>query len=116
MALTNQLPIYKVAYNLLDSVTDSVRSMPRDFKQSLGGKIGTECIEIIELIFRANCARDKAPHIDELIRNLWLMDCLTSSSCRDYSALAAVGSAVGFGSPESRRTPPQAVFFTSVAW
>lgn len=29
MALTNQLPIYKVAYDLLDSVTDSVRSMPR---------------------------------------------------------------------------------------
>jgi len=25
MALTNQLPIYKVAYDLLDSVTDSVR-------------------------------------------------------------------------------------------
>ena len=48
MALTNQLPIYKVAYDLLDSVTDSVRSMPRDFKQSIGGKISAECVETNE--------------------------------------------------------------------
>lgn len=76
MALTNQLPIYKVAYDLLDSVTDSVRSMPRDFKQSIGGKISAECVEIVVLIFRANCARDKASHLGELIERLQVAELL----------------------------------------
>ena len=76
MALTNQLPIYKVAYDLLDSVTDSVRSMPRDFKQSIGGKISAECVEIVVLIFRSNCARDKAPHLGELIERLQVAELL----------------------------------------
>ena len=76
MALTNQLPIYKVAYDLLDSVTDSVRSMPRDFKQSIGGKISAECVEIVVLIFRANCARDKATHLGELIERLQVAELL----------------------------------------
>lgn len=76
MAITNQLPIYKVAYDLLDSVTDSVRSMPRDFKQSIGSKISAECVEIVVLIFRANCARDKGPHIGELIERLQVAELL----------------------------------------
>ena len=70
MALHTQLPIYKVAYDLLDVVTDLVKNMPRDFKRSIGGKIGDECVEIVVLIFRANCARDKAPHLGDLIERL----------------------------------------------
>lgn len=38
MALHTQLPIYKVAYDFLDIITELARSMPRDFKQSIGGK------------------------------------------------------------------------------
>ena len=36
MALHTELSIHKVAYDLLDVITDLVRKMPRDFKQSLG--------------------------------------------------------------------------------
>ena len=36
MANHTTLPIYKVAYNLLDAVTDLAKNMPRDFKQSIG--------------------------------------------------------------------------------
>jgi len=54
MALHTSLPIYKVAYDLLDIVTDLVKNMPRDFKQSIGGKISAECVDIVVLIFRAN--------------------------------------------------------------
>ena len=65
MALHHQLPIYKVAYNLFDLVTNLVRNMPRDFKQSIGGEINRECLRIVVLIARANSARDKAPHLSE---------------------------------------------------
>lgn len=76
MALHTNLPIYKVAYDLLDVVTDLVKNMPRDFKQSIGGKISQECVEIVVLIFRANCAREKAPHLGELIERLQVAELL----------------------------------------
>lgn len=38
MAIHTQLPIYKVAYDLLDVVTDLVKNMQRDFKRSIGEK------------------------------------------------------------------------------
>lgn len=76
MAKHTDLPIYKVAYDLLDAVTDLVKNMPRDFKRSIGGKISEECVEIVVLIFRANCARDKAPHLGELIERLQVAELL----------------------------------------
>lgn len=76
MAIHTSLPIYKVAYDLLDVVTDLVKNMPRDFKNSIGGKISQECVEIVVLIFRANCAREKAPHLGELIERLQVTELL----------------------------------------
>ena len=67
MALHTQLPIYRAAYGLLDRVTDLVKNMSRDFKRSIGEKISAECIEIIVLVYRANVATDKSPHLTELI-------------------------------------------------
>ncbi len=76
MGLHTSLPIYKVAYDLLGVVTELVKNMPRDFKNSIGGKISGECVEIVVLIFRANCARDKAPHIGDLIERLQVCELL----------------------------------------
>lgn len=70
MAIHTELPIYKVAYDLLGVVVQLVRNMPREFKQSIGGKIRDECIEIATLVFRANVAADKAPHLLELLERL----------------------------------------------
>ena len=49
MATHTQLPIYKVAYDLLDVSTNLVKNMQRDFKRSIGDKITAECIEITVL-------------------------------------------------------------------
>ncbi|OBR52377.1 four helix bundle protein [Paraburkholderia tropica] len=76
MALHTQLPIYKVAYDLLDAVTDVVKNMQRDFKRSIGEKINFECIEITVLVFRANVAADKAPHLSELLERLQVIELL----------------------------------------
>ena len=76
MATHTQLPIYKAAYDLLDVVTDFVKHMPRDFKQSIGGKINAECIEITVLVFRANVAHDKEPHLIELLERLQVAELL----------------------------------------
>jgi len=76
MAIHTQLPIYKVAYDLLDVVTDLVKNMQRDFKRSIGEKINVECIEITVLVFRANVAQDKSPHLMELLERLQVIELL----------------------------------------
>jgi hypothetical protein len=76
MAITSELPIYKVAYDLLDAITDLSIHMRRDFKQSIGNKLRDECVEIVTLIFRANCAREKASHIETLLERLQVAELL----------------------------------------
>lgn len=76
MATHTHLPIYKVAYDLLDVVTDFVKNMPRDLKRSIGEKISAECIEIMVLVFRANVAQDKAPHLLDLVERLQVAELL----------------------------------------
>jgi hypothetical protein len=76
MATHTHLPIYKVAYDLLDVVTDLVKNMQRDFKRSIGEKINAECIEITVLVFRANVAQDKSPHLMELLERLQVIELL----------------------------------------
>ena len=76
MALHTQLPIYKVAYDLLGVITDLVKNMKRDFKASIGSKLRDECVEITVLIFRANVSRINAPHIDDLIERLQVAELL----------------------------------------
>lgn len=74
MAIHTTLPIYKVAYRLLDVATDLIKHMQRDFKRSIGEKITTECVEITVLVFRANVATDKGPHLVELVERLQVID------------------------------------------
>lgn len=70
MALASTLPIYRVTYDLLQVVTRITKDMPRDFKQSLGNKIREECVELVVLIYRANCSRQKRPHLEALQERL----------------------------------------------
>ena len=76
MALHIDLPIYKLAYDLLDLATDLTRNMPRDFKASLGGQIRVECVALMVAIGRANVASDKTPHLDGLIESLQVVELL----------------------------------------
>ena len=61
MALHHQLPIYRLAYDLLSMAVEVTRNIPRDFKRLLGEKVREECVEMLVLIFRANTARNKGP-------------------------------------------------------
>lgn len=90
MAIHTKLPIYKVAYDLLDVVTDLVKNMRRDFKRSIGEKISVECIEIMVLVFRANVAQDKSPHLTELIERLQVIELLVRLA-RDKRLLSTEG-------------------------
>lgn len=70
MALASTLPIYRVTYELLQVVTRITKDMPRDYKHSLGNKMREECVELVVLIYRANCSRIKSPHLEVLQERL----------------------------------------------
>ncbi|MES2126686.1 MAG: four helix bundle protein [Pseudomonadota bacterium] len=76
MAIHKKLSIYKAGYELLNLATELSKNLPRHFKASIGGKIRDECVEVMVLIFRANCARNKAPHIDDLIEHVQIAELL----------------------------------------
>jgi len=82
MALHTTLPIYKVAYDLLGVATDGVLHMPRSVKQSIGNRLSELCTEVVLLIFKANCAKDKTPHLDVIMERLEELQ-LLFRLCRD---------------------------------
>jgi 23S rRNA-intervening sequence protein len=76
MANHTTLPIYKVAYDLLDVITELSKNFPRDFKQSIGGKLRDESVEVVTLIFRANVSNDKSIHLSKLLERLQVTELL----------------------------------------
>lgn len=105
MALHTDLPIYKVAYDLLGLIVHAVRNMPRDMKPALGKKMLNECVKVTILVFRANVAREKSNHLLELIEhvevlNLLLRLCadkkhLSNLSVKQYAAAIALTTSIG---------------------
>lgn len=102
MAAANNLPIYKVAYDLFGVVTDAVRNMPRDVKQLVGARIATEAMDIMMLIFRANAAREKVPHLDDLLERLEVINLMLRLArdkrfiaTKQYAAAIALTDQVG---------------------
>ena len=82
MAIHTQLPIYKVAYDLLSVSTDYVQNMPRPFRASIGNRVRELCVDLVLLIFKANCARAKAPHLELLLERVEELNLLLRL-CRD---------------------------------
>lgn len=87
MALHTDLPIHKVTYDLCAHAARISKNMPRDFKQSLGGKIRDECVELVVMIFRANIAADKAPHLLSLLERLQVVELMLRLS-RDLQCIS----------------------------
>ena len=66
MALYSELPIYKHGCDLLALAVDVQTQMPRMFKRSLGDKIHTMCVDILEAMASANAMRgqDRVQPVD----------------------------------------------------
>jgi hypothetical protein len=66
MAIYTQTQIYKAAYSLVDVAVDATEHFPRRVKQ-IGNRLFDLCVDILLLIFEANCAKDKADALGRLI-------------------------------------------------
>ena len=72
MALYSELPIYKHGCDLLSLALDVQTQMPRMFKRSLGEKIHTLCVDMLEAMAMANASRGGArvQQLDMLLQHL----------------------------------------------
>jgi len=70
MARATDLPIYRAAYDLLKLLAKLTQQYPRGYRQGLAREVFTEAQAVVVGIFRANCAADKAPILENLREHL----------------------------------------------
>lgn len=70
MALYDQLPVYKVCYDLLSLLIDAGSNMQRSFRYTLGERIQNTTVELLLNIYRANCSYDKSGYLATARDNL----------------------------------------------
>jgi hypothetical protein len=102
MALHSDLPIFKVAYDLLDVIVGLVRNLPRDIKGVIGGELRDSSLKMLVLIFRANVSTDKAPHLAALIETAQKIELLLRLardkhwiSTKQYAAAILLTTSIG---------------------
>jgi hypothetical protein len=70
VAQYQHLPIYKLTYDILLRVTIATKDFPREFKFTLGQRIRDELIELVVMIYRANSAEARTPHINAILERI----------------------------------------------
>jgi four helix bundle protein len=70
MALYENLPVYKVAYDLLMQTYRLCTNMERSYRYTLGERIQKEMTELMLNIYRANSDRDKRAHLQAAKENI----------------------------------------------
>lgn len=66
MALYNELPIFKTAYDLLITIFQLTKNFPKEYKYTLWEKIKSELLELILSIFRANSSLERKLLLDNV--------------------------------------------------
>lgn len=102
MAIHSDLPIHKIAYDLLGVTIDLVKNMPRDIKPVVGFPMRDQCVNLSVLIQRANTARNKVPHLDALIEGVGVIELLLRMSrdkryigLKQYAAAVLLTTSIG---------------------
>lgn len=54
MALFSELPVYKLAYDLLISIYKKTRAFTREYKYTIGEKLKNETLELLINIYKSN--------------------------------------------------------------
>lgn len=84
MAIHTNLPVYRLANDLLGIAVDLTRNFPRPIRR-LAERINEECISMLVLIGRANAARNKTPSLDAMLESLHVVELLLRLSLdREY--------------------------------
>ena len=58
MALSEELPIYKASYDLLEQLVDLAKDLPKFFRYSVGTRMVDLCLDMLAQIYRANMKQE----------------------------------------------------------
>lgn len=67
MAQSEDLPIFKASYDLLEQLTDLAKDLPKFFRYSIGQRMVDLCLDLLGNIYRANMKRDKEEPLTDLL-------------------------------------------------
>lgn len=70
MALYDQLPVYKVSYDMLLRLYLLTKNMDRDYKFTLGERIKNESTELLINIYTANTREEKKEILERVKKNI----------------------------------------------
>ena len=112
MAQYEHLPIYKQTYDILLRTMTATKDFPREYKYTLGQKIKDELVDVVILIYRANSAKDKEQHIQEIMERVQAIQLLMRLSHdmkilprRHYAALSEIPYSIAYDKrPRSTRS------------
>lgn len=68
MALSEELPIYKASYDLLERLTDLAKDLPKFFRYSVGTRMVDLALDMLAQIYRANMSKnDRVQALTDLL-------------------------------------------------
>jgi len=69
MALSEELPIYKDTYKLIQLIFRYTKEFSREYKYTLGQDMKRDSIKLVRAIYRANRNTDKRQYLEEFLDN-----------------------------------------------
>lgn len=76
MALTEELPIYRATYRLLNMLIRATQDFPRFYKYSLGTRMVDVCLDMSMLLYKANSSYEKVELIKEFLSKFSILQML----------------------------------------
>ena len=76
MALTEELPIYRATYRLLNLLIRAMQDFPRFYKYSLGTRMVDVCLDMSMLLYKANSSYEKVELIKEFLSKFSILQML----------------------------------------
>lgn len=76
MALTEELPIYRATYRLLNMLIRVTQDFPRFYKYSLGTRMVDVCLDMSMLLYKANSSYEKVELIKEFLSKFSILQML----------------------------------------
>jgi len=70
MALYNELPVYKICYEMFIDIYKFVKTFTKEYKYTIGEKLKNETLDLIMNIYRANIRTDKLVLIQNARENV----------------------------------------------
>lgn len=58
MALSEELPVFKDSYDLLERLVDLAKELPKFFRYSIGTRMTDLCLDMLAQIYRANMKQE----------------------------------------------------------